>query len=424
VTVEGSVANAVTRSLWTAVPGPTAALSGAAPDRPGTIASGNAFARWTRSFDERTSLQVQSYADIMHRHDGNGVAVQDSAVDFDAEFHRLLPHGHDLVAGGGYRAGRITTDGNFIYSVSNHRIDTSVLNAFVQDDILIAAPLQMTLGSKFEHDFLAGWSMQPTARVIWTPAPAAGHLWGAVSRALRTPSTNDIGMRINFAAFTGDRGLPVVLGLVGNSGYHAERLLNIEGGYRVDVAAKLSTDVTVFHGRYSGLPTQEPMTPQFEAAPAPHLFIATQTSNLLDANSSGVEFAAYWTPLASWRFDAGYSALRISPHPDAASRDTTAANEDGNAPAQQWQLHASSWLTPRLELDGGVYSVGRLRVLNVPAYTRVDAQAQLKLSQPLSLAITGQNLLDGGHLEFANGNTGLTATSIPRSAGARLIWTF
>jgi iron complex outermembrane recepter protein len=100
-----------------------------------------------------------------------------------------------------------------------------------------------------------------------------------------------------------------------------------------------------------------------------------------------------------------------------------AANGDGNAAAHQWQAHASTWLSPRLELDSGVYFVGRLRELRIRAYTRVDAHAQFEVSGPLSLAISGQNLFDRAHAEYGNGS-GLTATDIPRSAVARLTWAF
>jgi iron complex outermembrane recepter protein len=425
LTTESSVQTTRSWPLWTSFTGPSPALSGLASDRPASMVNGNALARWTHTFSDRSSVQLQSYVDLRSRHDGNGMAQQDDTVDLDAEVHRTLSHGHDLVAGGGYRAGRIVTDGTFIYSVADRSIDTSVMNAFVQDEISVNPRLRLILGSKLEHDFIAGWGVQPTARFIWSLTPSSQHVWGAVSRALRTPSVNDLGMRVNYFAFTGERGVPVVLGLTGNPDYQAERLLDIEGGYRAEVGSKLSADITVFHGHYSGLPTQEPMAPVFETSPgAPHVFIGTRFANLLDENTTGLELDAHWTPLSALRLDAGYSGLRMTPLPDAASHDATAASQAGNAPTHQWQVHASTRVNPRVELDGGLYFVGRLRALDVPAYTRLDAQTQIKLSQPLSIAITGQNLVDRGHLEFADGNTGLTATSIPRSVGARLIWTF
>jgi hypothetical protein len=54
----------------------------------------------------------------------------------------------------------------------------------------------------------------------------------------------------------------------------------------------------------------------------------------------------------------------------------------------------------------------------------MPTQAQFKLSRPFSLAITGQNPFDRAHAEYTSGTIGLTATDVPRSAAARLTWTF
>ena len=65
------------------------------------------------------------------------------------------------------------------------------------------------------------------------------------------------------------------------------------------------------------------------------------------------------------------------------------ARSDGYAPAHQWQLHSSVWVGPRVQLDAGLYYVGRLQELGVPSYARADARVELRLSKRLALVGVG-----------------------------------
>jgi iron complex outermembrane receptor protein len=341
------------------------------------------------------------------------------------QLHSHLAARHDVVVGGGYRDSDSNTRGSFSYSLTPANADDVVFSAFAQDQIALGQRVELTVGSKVEHDVVAGWTLQPTARAMWTIVPDRQHAWAAIARALRTPSTNDLGLRVNFTAFTGDRNLPIVIGLVGNPAYRSEQFLDAEAGYRIDVGSSASVDVSVFRGQYRGLATAEPQTPVFETTPGPpHLFIGHRLDNMLDAETRGVEVEAHWAPIDAWRLDAAYSGFHVTPRPQASSQDPAAASLDGNAPTHQWQLHSSVWISPRLELDGGVFRVGRLRELEVPAYTRVDARAEVKIARPLALVAIGQNLINRAHAEFNDGNTGVTATRIPRSATLKLEWRF
>jgi hypothetical protein len=107
----------------------------------------------------------------------------------------------------------------------------------------------------------------------------------------------------------------------------------VEAGYRLELASMLSLDVTAFRGRYSGLPTYEPLAPVFELTPGPpHLFVASRLENLQQADTAGLEVAARFAPVPAWRLDASYSAFHLTPHTDPRSRDTAAPTFDGGAP--------------------------------------------------------------------------------------------
>jgi iron complex outermembrane receptor protein len=423
VMTQGSFVSGDSRPLWTSFAGPTPSLSGLAPFRDDTVADGTLLARWTHYTANGAALQVQSSADFHNGDDGDGGSVRERTFDLDMQFHTKLSARHDVVVGGEYREVDTTFNGSFVYALDPTAFDGQVHSAFAQDEIALTDRLALTLGSKVEHDTIAGWGIEPTARLMAVVGPRH-HLWTAVSRARRTPSLNELYQQINYAAFTGGTGLPVVLGLKGNPDLTPERFLDLEGGYRLDVGAGASIDVTVFRGDYRGLPTNEPMAPVFETTPGPpHLFIGTQADNLLSVSTSGVEVAGHWAPTGAWRVDGSYTGLRLVPHVDASSRDAQAPLFDGSAPAHQWQLHSSLWLGSRVEVEGGLYYVGALRTLKVPAYTRADARAELKITRPLTLVVAGQNLFDRAHAEWVT-TEGVTATLIPRSVNVSLVWRY
>jgi iron complex outermembrane receptor protein len=425
LTTEGSVVTGTSRPLWTSFTGPTPSLSGAAPYEDATVAKGTGMVRWIHTAAGGGSVQVQSSADLHHRVDGNGTVFQENTLDVDAQFHVKVASRHDVVAGGGYREVATSFDGSFVYSLDLAASHGRLVNLFVQDEISLTHRLALTVGSKVERDTIVGWGIEPTARlIVQLGTHNQQHLWTAVSRARRTPSLGDLSQRINYAAFPGANGLPVVLGLTGNRDYQAEHLLSVEGGYRLDISSHLAFDAAVFHGHYTGLPTNEPMAPVFETTPGPpHLFVGTRAENLLRVHTEGVEVSGHWTPTPAWRLDGSYTAQRFSPEPDDSSRDPQAPSFDGNTPAQQWQLHSSLSLGSRVEVNAGIYHVAALRALNVPAYTRADVGTELKINRRLSLAVMGHNLLDPAHAEYAT-TEGVTATLIPRSVNVSLVWRY
>jgi iron complex outermembrane receptor protein len=381
----------------------------------------NVLGRWTHSSEAGSVLQVQSFFDSRPRFDiPTGQSLQ-KTVDLDVQYRTKLWARHDVVVGAGSRVTHEVLDGGTAVSVTPSDSDRSVGNAFVQDEIALAGnTVHVTLGSKVEHDTYASWGVQPTARALWD-LPRRQHVWAALSRALRTPSLFDLGIRGNLALIPSAQGLPIEIGLLGNPDYRTERVLATEAGYRVDLRTTATLDITGFSNRYSGLQTNEPIPPYVEFAPGPpHVLVATQYANLLDADTAGIELAGRWQPSRRWRLDGSYTGFRFTPRVNAASRDLAAATADDSAPRQQWQLHSSVSLGPRAEIDAAFFRVGSLSQLSVPAYSRADARLEVKLTSRLSALIVGQNLFDRGHAEFGGVNNPVETTLVPRSARVQL----
>jgi len=420
--VQGGVTLARLNGLWHAPSGPVPAVKPLWHNRTDTHEY-QALARWTRRLDQKSSLEVQSFVDF--RQNLDTVNPRQLLADVDATYHAKVGRRHDVVIGGGYRFLDEKTDGGFGFSISPQQVEESTINAFAQDEIALGQRVRVTLGAKVERDTYTGWGFQPTARVMWSVVPRQQHVWAAVSRALRTPSLGETSGRYNFTSFVGQGGLPVVVGALGSPDYRSEEVVNAETGYRLEIGPVASVDVTAFVASYDNLKTSEALAPRMEFTPGPaHLFIPVQFGNQLQATAYGVEIAARWTPASWWRLEGGYSTFHLTPHLAPASRDTTAASFDGNAPGAQWQARSAFSLAPRVELDAMLFHAGALKQLGIEAYTRADVRMEVALTRQLSASVVGQNLFDPRHAEYAGNGAIVTPTQIPRSAHAQLRFRF
>jgi iron complex outermembrane receptor protein len=411
-----------TKALWLQLDSPGGTVN--TSDGDSNRFTGSLLGRWTRAWNGNRSLQVQSF--VTHRTIDDPIDVyHERTLDVDAEYQTALGRRHELVLGGGLRRVEDRNDGTFSVSFVPNRSPSNVANVFAQDEWRLTDRVRVTVGSKFEHDTTTGGSLQPAASIAWDIAPSRHTAWAGVSRALRTPSSTDLRVQANVNSFPGPDGLPIVVRVVGNPNFRSEGLVNQEIGYRFRMRSSLNVDATVFHGRYSGLRTTEPQPAQFEMTPGPpHIVMPLQFANLLDAQTTGLEVGAHWTPTGSWRVDGSYTAFRFVPHPLAGSQDPSGPSNDGNAPAHQWQIQSTAWLSKRLEFDAALFYVGRLERLDVPAYTRADVRLEFKVSPKHSLIATGQNLLDARHFEYSPLETTMVTGSVPRSGGLLFAWRF
>ena len=381
--------------------------------------------RWSQTRENGASFQLQSVLDIAHRHEPPGMYRRRMA-DIDFQYQTKVGARQDLVVGAGYRRMHEQFLGSNGYALTPETSDDDLLNVFAQDEIRLAADrFHLTLGAKVERESLSGWNLQPTARATWILIPKRQYIWAATSRALRTPSLIDRGVRVDFPAVVGAAPLPIRISAVGTPDRPSEVLADVEAGYRVDIASVATVGVTGFHGRYKNLSTFEPQDPVLTMSPeGPYLAVLAPAGNLLAANTRGLEIDAHWTPVPRWRLDASYTAFRFTPRLDPTSRDTGAAQYDANASGAQWQVHSGLTLGQRTELDLTVIRVGRLTRLAVPAYTRLDARVSVPLGRRLTASLIGQNLLDDLHVEFGDVKPTITQTMVRRSARVQLAWRY
>ena len=419
--LEGAFTAGQARALWPNLDPRTAAQQPIADD-PSDSNGGHVLARWTRTRPGGATLQIQSFLDIAGRQEPVG-DYDRQIFDVDAQYHTALGARHDLVAGAGYRFIDEGFNGHVGFSLTPAEEHSSLLTAFVQDEIaLFSSRMAVTLGGQAQYDSASGAGVQPTARVIWKALPRQ-RLWMAASRALRTPSLEDRGIRVDYPPVPGPGGLPLVVSVMGNPAAATEQFVDVEAGYRLEIGRVAAFTVTGFVGHYDDLRTTETPAPVVQLVPSPQIVVASTFGNQLQATTRGVELVGQWQPAPAWQVDGSYTALHVTPHLAATSQDPLSAQEDGSAPRAQWQLRTAFSPSARATLNVAVFHVGRLEQIAVDAYTRIDVTAEWRFTTHLSVMAIGQNLSEAAHAEFGGTGSLLIATQMPRSAGVRLRWT-
>ena len=379
---------------------------------------------WNHSYSSRSDTTLQVSYDRYRRNDN--LREGRSTLNVDFQNHLVRGTRHNIVWGAGYRFSASDSDGSLTVSLVPNDLNFNLFSFFAEDQVALAANrLYLTLGAKAEHNDYTGFVLLPSARISWN-ATERQMFWAAISRAERTPASDDIAIRVNFGSFPGSGGTPVLVALIGNPHVKNEGLVAFEAGYRASLLNGLSIDLAAYYNSYDHQDTTEPALSFPEALPSPpHIVMPMTTKNLMHGESHGVEIAANWKPLSRWTLSPGYAFEQIHMHTSAASQDTTSAFEaTGTNPPNSAQLRSHLALPFNFSWDAAAYFVDRLLVGEVPAYTRLDTQLTWRRNERLSFSLVGQNLIQDHHLEFVD-PTGMTLPSlVKRSAYAKVSWRF
>jgi iron complex outermembrane recepter protein len=384
----------------------------------------HALLRWTQTNSSGGALQLQGYFDENLRDEFIGT-YRRHTYDIDGQYTTAIGRRHALVTGGGYRYLTESIGGNGPYSFTPDRVRPMVANAFAQDSVAFAGGrAEVTVGAKYEYSTSDGAAFQPNARVMWKVA-SQQRVWAAVARAIRNPSLVDRGLGLELPPMPGPNGLAIIAGIASNPNLENESLLNVEAGYRVNAAGRISLDAVAFGGRYNDLQTQEPPTqPTFALVNGvPTLFAMASFQNLQQATTTGAEVIVRGQITPAWEADVSMSAFRMATTRNG-SLDTHSSTIDGDTAARQWRVHSGWSLGTHRHADLRLIHVGALRAAGVPAYTRLDARLEWGLTSQLSIIGDGQNLLSRSHIESATFTGALVTTRIPRSGNLGLVWRF
>lgn len=366
------------------------------PDSDGEYEGANLLYRWSTEATDGSGFQVQAYWDYT---DLDLPTLGVSRNTFDIEFQKNFASGksHRVIFGGGARqnADRVTAD--ILGGVSPEESEDRIFNLFLQDTIRIPERnATFTVGAKLSDNDFTGVEFQPSARVSWTGLEKQT-LWGAISRAVRTPSR----LETDFPGFSAKS----------RDHINSEELVAFELGHRIFSERDFSIETTAFLNDYDQLII-------FEQNLSKGFFV--EAKNALKGRVHGLEINSTWQVASNWRLDGSltYLEMDLRKRGDNTALDATgtvdqsSSIEDGD-PHLRGVIRSSYDLAPNLEIDTIIRHAGKIkgptglgRVLPV---TALDLGVTWRPRTDLTLGLTGRNLLDSHHPERA----GATATSSP-----------
>lgn len=322
--------------------------------------------------------------------------------------NQIALDGQTIVWGGGARVSTDKTGGApLLLFFDPESRSLQKYNVYAQDQIRLGEGGELTLGSKFEHNSITGFEIQPGARLGWVLTPGV-FTWGSVSRAVRTPNRLDSDVLI-FCSFSALTNPPCTQGestRLGNPELKSEKLIAYETGMRY-WNDSFSVELAAFYNDYTDLRSTESGTAPFGTF-----------DNKLEGHGYGGELTAAWTPLSWLGLQAFYGLLKIDVTPAADSIDQRSeASIEGGSPQQSAGLRVSVRPLSQLNVEGFLRYVDRLPAVNVPEYTELNLRTGWRVRPNLELALVGENLLNPSHPEAS------VAVELQRSVFLDLIWT-
>jgi len=343
------------------------------------LLGGDVLARWSRKISNDSSIQIQASYDRLLQRETFNSDIRQRMANVDLQ-HQFAVGRHNVIWGGGYRWQGDTNFPMPLIRLVPAKRAYPLETAFIQDEISLSQNrLKLEIGSKFERNDFTGFEMQPSIRTSWAIHPDE-FIWGAVSRAVRTPTRFDTDTEVTFPGVR----------LLGNPNFKSEAVVAFESGYRSRIARRLSMDVATFFNIYDNLRNTEP-----RGAPEVFMFF-----NNLNAKTYGGELSASYDVLDRLRITANYSYLGKHLRLEPGHFDIFGTQLEGNDAKHSFQVRGSADLPHRVEIDSAVRFVSRLPLPSIPGYFEFDSRLAWLPDPRVELSIIGRNLLHTHHPEF------------------------
>ncbi len=366
------------------------------------VSGGNLSTRWQHTLSSTSDMSLMIYYDTTRRSKDIYDEKRDN-IDMEFQHHFAAGNNNDIIWGVRYRYTHGDFSGSFPAMVEPVKKHDDLYSAFIQDEIsFFNNSVHLTLGSKFEHNDYTGFEMQPGARLMWE-INARNKIWGAVSRAVRTPSIAETDVTMPYSAFdSGIPGVPLVAEVAGNKNFKSEKLTAYELGYRFIPAKSFSVDTALFYNDYDDLRNAQQTAPYFKGTSLVQDLIFDNNTH---GRACGGEIAAAFRRSDFFKCDLAYSFLQT----DLNGRHV------GGFPKHQASIRGEFAFTKTIELNtwlryvnqySTTYILSGSSVLSgstdyqIDNYFTMDLQLRWKITPKIEFSLAGQNLLQGHHVEF------------------------
>jgi len=332
----------------------------------GDIFGVNLLTRASHRFGDTSEGSLQIYYDFTNRDDG----IYDyrlGTLDLELQ-HRFSPLAStEIVWGGGYRRHRDHMAQNAFIDLTPASRTFDLSSGFVQSETQLMDE-RLTLGTKIEHNDYSGLEHQPSARIAFVPSPELT-LWGAASRAIRTPARGINNVNAFLAGLLPPAApVPTELRIVGDGRLRAERLRAYELGLRFRPMPRLLLDVAGFYNLYDHIQTYETgpvlcTDGSLITGPADvgaclgggnRLQQFLVPDNKRRARGRGVEVSVRYQVTDRWDLDFSYTHFHLR---FALNRDSTSAFalfDRGQWPTNQFSVRSRINFRPDLTFDSAL----------------------------------------------------------------------
>lgn len=390
------------------------------------VSGGNVLGRWSHVFSDDSNMSLQAYYDHTYLSDpipGASVAgipltpagtLTDGLHTYDIDFqHHLTVGNRNHVSWGlGYRYTRDVVGNAPSLSFSPTTLRQNLFSGFIQDEIMITKDLHFTIGTKLEHNDYTGFEVEPSARIQWNVAHDQ-MIWGAISRAVRTPSRIDRDFSEPNPANS-----PIII-LKGNTNFVSEKLIAYETGYRAKFGKKIGTSVSLYYNKYDDIRS---------TSTTPGTILPFYFENNLEGQSYGAELSVDYQLCDWWRLHGGYTFIDEHLTVKQGKSDLSNAHNETADPRNQFTLRSSMDLPHNVELDASLRWVDKLHNNNgpnvgtVPGYMELDVRLGWHPTDRLELSVVGENLLQNRHPEY--GYPDPDREEIVRGVYGKVAWEF
>ncbi len=341
---------------------------------------------WTHDLANGSSIAINAYMDHDVRDQPNSIKspLYESRDTFDIDAQQSLSFGtkHQFVWGGELRSWNEDFQSFNFAQFAKPKTTISLGSIFAQDDIALRPDLKLTLGLKGEDNSYSGFAWLPNVRLAWQYRPDS-LVWGAVSRAVRTPN------RI-------ERELQATGILVPSPDFQSETLTAVEAGWRTKPTAKSSLSLSAFYNMYDDLRTDQYTLPDV---------FPLILKNGGRGTTYGLEGWGNYDVTPAWRLSAGFNLLHKHFELKPGYNDLSSLAVQGMDPDYQAQIRSQWDVTPAIDLDVTLRTVGRIRYTPVPAYTEASVHVGWRVRDNIELALNASNLLHARHLEMWDPDT-------------------
>jgi iron complex outermembrane receptor protein len=385
-------------------------------DSPAQHSGGNIQMSWKHKFSEISETALQLY----YKHNDSiwnmptPAKITERTFDIDFQHRFNLLERHDVMWGVNYRYFHFDSGSTYKLSFNPAQRNLQLFSGFLQDDItLFKDTLKLTMGTRLEHNDFTGFEIQPNIRLLWTPNTQHS-IWGAVSRAVRTPSLSDTSnqFRVTIPDFSPT---PAWVVVNGNPNFKSETVLDYEIGYRGQFTPDFSIDATAFYNNYDRIRIVK-ISPPTDFS-KPYIELPLLYTNNAKGETMGLEITTQWQAADWLKMQASYSLLK-------ENMVVLNKNPARRSPHQRFFFKAFLNLPFNLEIDPMVRYVDTDVTHAIPHYVAFDLRVAWSPMKNLEFSVVGQNLLDNAHLEYTDEAFEIPKTQIQRSVFGKISVSF